>query len=93
MLISTATIQIHLPWVQSLKEKRMVVKSLCSKISNKFNVSIIEADMHDMHKTLVIAYAAVTIDRAQADSIHEHVIQFIDSNTEGEIVKIVHELL
>ena len=40
MIIGTSKVRIHAPWVRSLKEKRMVVKSICAKVQNKFNVSI-----------------------------------------------------
>ena len=36
MMILSLKIKLHAPWVHSLKEKRMVVKSLLSKMRNKF---------------------------------------------------------
>lgn len=38
-------IKLYAPWVHSLKEKRMVVKSLLAKIRNKFQVSVAEVEM------------------------------------------------
>jgi uncharacterized protein YlxP (DUF503 family) len=93
MIIGTMIITIHLPWVHSLKEKRMVVKSLCAKIHNKFNVSIAEVAEQDTHQTLVLGISSVAGDTSQADSILDHVLQFAEGNTEGEIVKVERELL
>ena len=42
MMILSLKIKLHAPWVHSLKEKRMVVKSLLSKMRNKFNVAVAE---------------------------------------------------
>jgi uncharacterized protein YlxP (DUF503 family) len=93
MLITTATIKLHLPWVHSLKEKRMVVKSLCAKTRNQFNISIAEVDEQDIHQIAVLGLAAIAGDRAQADSIVDHVVQYLEANTEGEIVNIQREII
>ena len=39
MKIAAMTFRLHAPWVHSLKEKRMIVKSLIAKLQNKFHVS------------------------------------------------------
>ena len=39
MNIAAMTFRLHAPWVHSLKEKRMIVKSLASQLQNKFHVS------------------------------------------------------
>ena len=42
MNIATITLRLHAPWVHSLKEKRMIVKSIIAKLQNKFHVSSAE---------------------------------------------------
>lgn len=93
MIIGTAVIKLHLPWVHSLKEKRMVVKSLCAKVQNQFNVSIAEIEEQDIHQIAVLGFAGVAGDRAQADSIVDHVLNFIEDNTEGEVVSVDREVI
>lgn len=92
MFIATAKIKLHLPWVHSLKEKRMVVKSLIAKVRNQFNVSVAEVEEQDIHQIAVLGIAGIAGDTSQADSIIDHVINFIESNTEGEIVNIEREV-
>jgi uncharacterized protein YlxP (DUF503 family) len=91
MVIGVLKIKIHIPWAHSLKEKRMVVKSICAKVRNKFNVSIAEIEEQDIHQIIVLGISYVTTDNAQADSIADHVINFIESNTEGSIIQIERE--
>jgi uncharacterized protein YlxP (DUF503 family) len=93
MVIGTAAIKIHLPWVHSLKEKRMVVKSLSAKVHNQFNVSVAEIEEQDIHQIAVLGIAGIAGDRAQADSIIDNALNFIEGNTEGEIVSIDREIL
>lgn len=92
MVIGIVKIKIYTPWVHTLKEKRMVVKSLCSRVKNKFNVSIAEVENQDIHQSVVLGLACVTSDNAHADQIIDTVIAFIEGNTEGEIINIEREL-
>jgi uncharacterized protein YlxP (DUF503 family) len=93
MIIAIIKISIYAPWVHSLKEKRMEVKSLCAKVSNKFNVSVAEVDKQDKHQIIVLGVAGVAGDTVQADSIIEHVLNYIELITEGEIIKVEREVI
>ena len=75
MTILALRIRLHAPWVHSLKEKRMVVKSLLAKLRNKFNVSAAEVDEQDIHQIIVIGLAAVAAHQAQADKSLWHRIR------------------
>lgn len=41
MKITAITFRLHAPWVHSLKEKRMIVKSRLAKQQNRFHVSAV----------------------------------------------------
>ena len=83
---------LYAPWVHSLKEKRMAVKSICGKAAAKFNIAISEVEEQDMHQTIVIGIACVTNSASHADSILDNVLKFIENNTEAEVVKIEREM-
>lgn len=91
MKILAIEIKLYAPWVQSLKEKRMVVKSIIGKIQNKFNVSVSEIDTQDVHKTITIGIVAIVADQAQADRMTDAIEQFVESNTEAQIVEFISE--
>ncbi len=93
MLIATVKIKIHLPWVHSLKEKRMVVKSLIAKLGNKFNVSVAEIEEQNIHQIAVLGVAGIAGDAAMADSVIDHVLNFTEENTEGEIISVEREVI
>ncbi|MEL7655804.1 MAG: DUF503 domain-containing protein [Bacillota bacterium] len=92
MIIETLEIRLYASWVHSLKEKRMIVKSIVAKIRNQFNVSIAEVEDQDIHQSIVLGIACVAGNTALADSIMENVITFIENNTEAEITGILREL-
>lgn len=75
-------------WVHSLKEKRTVVKGIVEKLKNKFNISVAEVDEQDIHQTIVLGVVGICGTSAQADSTMESIINFIECNTEAEIINI-----
>ena len=92
MKIAVLKIRLYAPWVHSLKEKRMIIKSLLAKIRNKFQVSAAEVEEQDVHQILVIGVAAIVPHSAQADSLMDEIIDFVEQNTEAEIVAEEREI-
>ncbi|RDY24771.1 DUF503 domain-containing protein [Romboutsia maritimum] len=75
-------------WVHSLKEKRMVVKSIINKLQNKFNISVCEVENQDIHQKITIGISGIGLSLSQCDSIIENIINFIENNTDAHIVEI-----
>ena len=86
MKIATMTIKLRASWVHSLKEKRMIVKSLIAKLQNRYHVSAAEIDEQDIHQIIVIGIAAIVPHNAMADSLMDDISLFIEENTEAEII-------
>ena len=93
MRIATIIFRLRAPWVHSLKEKRMIVKSLVAKLRNRYNVSASEIDEQDTHQIVVIGVAAIVPHNAFADSLMEDISQFVEENTEAEIIDEEREIL
>ena len=93
MKIATITFKIRASWVHSLKEKRMIVKSLVAKLQNKFHVSAAEIDEQDVHQIIVIGVASIVPHNAMADSLMDEISEFVESNTEAEIVEEIREVI
>ena len=86
------TFRVHAPWVHSLKEKRMIVKSIVAKLQNKFHVSAAEIDEQDIHQISVIGVAAIVPHNAMADSLMDEISAFVEENTEAEILDESREI-
>lgn len=93
MIIGTAKIKLYAAWVHSLKEKRMVVKSIIDKVKHRYNVSIAEIDTQDLHQTITIGIACVSGETRHANSIIQDIINYIENNTEASIEDIEIEIL
>ena len=92
MKISVMTFRLRAPWVHSLKEKRMIVKSLIAKLQNRYHVSAVEIDEQDTHQMIVIGVAAIVPHNAMADSLMDDISRFVEENTEAEIVEEGREI-
>ncbi|MEA5012147.1 MAG: DUF503 domain-containing protein [Angelakisella sp.] len=92
MIIEAVTIKLYAPWVHSLKEKRMIVKSLIDKTKNKFNVSISEVDEQDVHQTIVLGLACVTGTISHADSMIDSILTYIENNIDAQIINVQREI-
>lgn len=91
MIIAAMTFRLHAPWVHSLKEKRMIVKSLTAQLQSKFHVSAAEIDEQDTHQIIVIGVAVIVPHNAMADSIMDEISRFVEENCEAEILQETRE--
>jgi len=92
MNIAVMTFRLHAPWVHSLKEKRMIVKSLTAQLQNRFHVSAAETDAQDIHQMIVISAAAIVPHHAMADSLMDEISQFVENHCEAEILDEQREI-
>lgn len=92
MIIGILEIKLHAPFVHSLKEKRMILKSLIARLRNHFNLSICESAEHDIHQILVIGIAIVTNHTAECDRLLDQILNFIEDNSEAVIIDVRREI-
>ncbi len=92
MNIAAMTFRLNAPWVHSLKEKRMIIKSLTARLQNRFHVSAAEIGEQDTHQIIVIGIAAVVPHNAMADSLMEEISLFVEENCEAEILRETREV-
>jgi uncharacterized protein len=65
--IGVLTLDIHIEYSHSLKEKRHVVKSLKDRLRERFNVAVAEIDGLDSWQNAVVAAVTVSNDRSRAE--------------------------
>ena len=92
MIIAAMTFRLHAPWVHTLKEKRMIVKSLVAQLQNKFHVSAAEIDEQDVHQIIVIGVAVIVPNNSLADSLMDEISQFVETATDAEILEETREI-
>jgi len=83
--MGTLTVSLYLPSAQSLKDKRMVLKSLKDRIRGQFNVSIAELDGEDKWQTAICGLVMIGNDQRYLNSTLSHILSFIESNRDLEV--------
>ena len=77
MHIGVCTIDLRLPGNGSLKGKRSVVKSIVTRVSREFNVSVAEVDAQNLWQRAVLGVACVSSSADYAHGQLERVVQWI----------------
>ena len=93
MVIAYAVFDLHLPGCRGLKEKRIIVKSLKTRIRNDFEVSASEVDSQDLLQRARIGVAAVGPEQPPLDALLQHVLRFVEENLDGEILDYRNEFI
>ena len=94
MQVGVCKVTLRLPENQSLKGKRRVVKSLCMRIRDKFNVSISEVDDNEVWQLATLGMVCASKDSRHADGILSAAVAFIERSREDiEIVHHEHETM
>jgi len=80
MVVGILQVELMIPEADSLKAKRMVLRSLKDRIRREFNVSIAEVEDNDQWQSGVLAVAVVSNDRRFANQVLSKVEDFIEES-------------
>jgi uncharacterized protein YlxP (DUF503 family) len=94
MAVGVCRVTLRLPENQSLKGKRQVIKSLISRLHNRYNVSAAEVDSHDSWQLAQIAVCCVANDERHADEVLAAVASFIrNERLDAEVLDLQTEVI
>ena len=93
MIVGLLTLDLHIYESHSLKEKRLVIKSLIDRIKNKFNVSAAEVDANDLWQRSVIGIACVSNETVMINKVFDQIKNLIISVHSVELINATMELL
>ncbi|MHB0970344.1 MAG: DUF503 domain-containing protein [Thermoanaerobaculia bacterium] len=82
MIVGVALFEIHVGHAQSLKEKRMVVRSLRDKIRNRFRASVAEVAHQDLHQRARLGVAIVSNDGDFVRKQFDGIVALIESDAD-----------
>ena len=88
MVVASCTWELALPGCSSLKEKRSVVRSLRDRLRSRFNVSVAETGLQDVHGRAELTIALVSSDGRQVESILDKADRLVESHGGALIVRV-----
>jgi uncharacterized protein YlxP (DUF503 family) len=88
MIIGVCSWELALPECRSLKEKRMVVKSLKERLQSRFRVSVAETRFQDVWTRAELTAAVVAGDSRYADSVLDSLDRFVEGDGRVLILRV-----
>ena len=86
MHVAWLTVDLHLPAVHSLKEKRSVVRPILDGAHRRFAVAVAEVGHQDSWQRAVLGMAAVSASASHAQDVLDSVERFVWSFPEIEVL-------
>lgn len=91
MNVGILKVKLRLPDNLSLKGKRQVVKSLTSRLKNRFNVSVAEVEDNDLWQLATIGVSFVSNDKRFTNEVLSKAAEFV-VNGQGDYEMIDYEI-
>lgn len=82
MFVACAELTLLISHARSLKDKRMVARSVMDAARKKFSVSVAEVDAQDLHQRLAIGFAVVSGEADQARKMREEIVRYMENRAE-----------
>jgi uncharacterized protein YlxP (DUF503 family) len=80
MHVSVCQIELRIPENHSLKGKRQVIKSIITRLQNRYKVSVAEVDNQNLWQLATLGMACVSNHRSHADETLSNAVKFIVQN-------------
>lgn len=93
MVIGTGRVVLRLHGVNSLKEKRKIVKAIVNRIKNSFNASVAEVGANDLHERAEIGFSITGNDQSTINSIIDKIFNKVDDMGLAEMIDTDYEII
>jgi uncharacterized protein YlxP (DUF503 family) len=94
MNVGVARVRLRLPENMSLKGKRQVLKSITSRVRNKFDVAVAEVDDNDSWQLATVGICCISNNRRHSNEVLSRVVNFIEgARFEAEILDYEIEII
>ena len=91
MNVGVCKVKLRLPDNLSLKGKRQVVKSVTSRLKNKFNISVAEVEDNDLWQLATIGIGFVSNDKRFTNEVLSKAVEFV-VNSQGDFEMLDYEI-
>jgi uncharacterized protein YlxP (DUF503 family) len=91
MNVGVCKVSLRLPENMSLKGKRQVLKSITSRVRNRFNVAVAEVDNNDVWQLATIGICCISNNRRHTNQVLSKAVGFV-VNGRFEIEMLDYEI-
>jgi uncharacterized protein YlxP (DUF503 family) len=94
MHVGIARLELLMAENGSLKDKRMVVRSVTQRVRNRFNVAVAEVDTQDIWEVATLGIVCISDDPRHSNEMLSKVLAFIESERlDAEVGDVQMELI
>jgi uncharacterized protein len=93
MIVGVCRISLMVPESHSLKEKRMVLRRIKDRVSQKFNAAIAEVGDSDAWQSAQVGFAVVANDKRFVESMVAKIVSFIEGLAVAKITDDEKDIL
>ncbi len=86
MVVGLVRLEIHLPYAQSLKDKRQVVRKLKERLRARFNVAVAELDHQELWQRATVGVVSISNDNSHLAQVLETVVYESEKILKGDLV-------
>jgi len=80
MNVGVARVSLRIPENMDLKGKRQVLKSIISRVRNKFDVAVAEVDDNDSWQLATIGICCISNNKRHSNQVLSKVVGFIEKS-------------
>jgi hypothetical protein len=91
--VGLCIVQLHLPAVASLKEKRQVLRSLKERLREHYNVSVAEIDHQDLWQRATLGIVSIASARVPLEQMFASIQGEVERRVAGEVLSYDVEYL
>ena len=93
MVIGVVTLEIHLPYADSLKDKRQVLRKVKDRLRAKFNVAIAELDHQELWQRATLGVVTLSNKQQNLEQVLQAVMTESQKILGGDLVSSSVEFL
>ncbi len=91
--IGLLTLELHLPYAHSLKDKRMLVQRVKDRLRDKFNVAVAELDHQDVWQRSLLGVVSISSSEQNLRQVLEGALRESEHVLGGDLVNSTLEVL
>jgi len=85
MPVGVLTLEIHLPYAHSLKEKRAVIRKIRDRLCARFNVAVAELDHQDVWQQATLGVVSISSSQSLLESLFRQVLAESEKVLGGDV--------
>ena len=87
MVVATCVLKLQLFGVYSLKEKRQIIKSVCRRLANEFNVAVAETNHHDVWQSAELGIVTIGTDSGHLHGRLEQLVRWVEQKRPDLVIE------